>query len=104
MSEIITEVKDDVEHIIFSGNLDIRNSIEIQKQMLNFKPRTNKVHVILKNTDNIDLSFLQLLYSFLKMLKKQDYVPIFSHELEDEYKKIIEESGFFYAFDQLIKR
>ena len=104
MPEIVTKIDNGVTSIRFSGDLDIRNSDDIRKQLLALSPDTAQVKLILENTDNIDLSFLQLLYALILRLKKEKKIVVFSQELNDEYERIVRESGFFTAYDQLIKQ
>ncbi len=104
MPEIEAEIDNGVTIIRFSRNLDIRNSEEIRQQLLAVSPDTAQVKLILENTDNIDLSFLQLLYALILRYKEEKKNVVFSQELDDEYERIVRESGFFKAYDQLIKQ
>ena len=104
MPQLKTEIKDNIEIVHFYGNLDIRNSETVKKMMLEYKPQKNNIKIILKNTDNIDLSFLQLMFAFIKKLKEKGKSVEFSQELEMEYEKIVKESGFLNAFEKLIKQ
>jgi len=104
MPEIATETKNGITTILFSGNLDIRNSGDIREQLLQIEPETETVQLLLKDTDNIDLSFLQMVYALIKKMKAAKKKVLFSEELNEEYEKIVKESGFFDAFSQLIKQ
>jgi anti-anti-sigma regulatory factor len=102
MEMIKTKTEGDIEVISFAGNLDIRNSNDIKKKMVDYKPQKEKLKIILENTDNIDLSFMQLLFAFLKRLKEEGKTLDFSQKLDKEYEKIVKESGFLDVFEKLI--
>ncbi len=102
MPKLTVEINGDVEVISFSGNLDIRNSNDLKKKMLEYKPQKEKLKIVLENTDNIDLSFMQLLFAFLKKLKQEGKELEFSQNLDKEYEKIVKESGFFDVFEKII--
>ncbi len=104
MTRLTSEINGDVEVISFAGNLDIRNSSDLKDEMLKYKPQKEKLHIVLENTDNIDLSFMQLLYAFLKKLKDDGKILKFSQNLNKEYEKIVKESGFIDVFEKLIKQ
>ncbi len=67
-------------------------------------PETGKIVVIQQDTDNLDISFLQLLFAWMKRMKSKGKELEFEHQLNEEYAKIVEESGFINAIDNLIKR
>ena len=103
MPEIVLKKTDDKSIIHMSGNLDVRHAEEIRNIFLSLKVETGKAELVLLDTDNLDLSFLQLLFAFMKSLKEKGKDLTFRQELNVDYEKIVRESGFFDAFEHLIK-
>ncbi len=104
MPKIVSGQEGDSTVIEFSGNLNVKNSSQIKDLLLTLNPKTKKIIVIQQDTDNLDISFLQLLFSWMKKMKNEGKELEFEHHLNKEYSKIVEESGFINAIENLIKK
>jgi anti-anti-sigma regulatory factor len=87
--------------VTFSGDLSVAGAADLQQQLLKTSWETAGVKIIVENVENMDLSFLQLLFAWSKTLKSSGKNLNFDFRLGDEFQRIVEESGFGEVFDQL---
>ncbi len=87
--------------VLFSGDLSVSQSAELQQQLLNTGEETPNIEIHVNRVDNMDLSFLQLLYSWARGMKKSGKNLIFDFRLGEEFQRIYEQSGFKEAFARL---
>ena len=87
--------------ITFLGFLDVSQMGVVKQELQN--AHITKEHVLLsvKDVDNIDLSFLQLVHAFLLKLKKNGKEFTFQWNVEEEYFRLVEESGFIADFNKI---
>lgn len=87
--------------MVFSGDLSVGRAAELQQQLLKASTTTPHVHVKVAEVDNLDLSFLQLLLSWAQSMKQSGKKLTFDFQLDEEFARIFEESGFRTAFGEL---
>ncbi len=102
MPNIVSEVKGDTTYIEFSGDLNVKNSEKIKELLTALNPETDKIFISQKDTNNLDISYLQLLFAWVKKMTSLGKKVEFEHHLNDEYAKIVVESGFINAIENLI--
>ena len=93
--------KKDTLRFTFSGDLGVATAAELQQQLLKTETEAPRLEIITDRIENMDLSFLQLLLSWAKAMKQSGKNLIFDFRMDEEFKRIFEESGFKEAFDQL---
>jgi anti-anti-sigma factor len=93
--------KKDKSAIVFSGDLSVAQAAELQQQLLKTATTVSRVHVKVAEVENMDLSFLQLLLSWAQNTKQSGKKLTFDFQLDEEFTRIFEESGFRAAFGEL---
>ncbi|HFB62005.1 MAG TPA: STAS domain-containing protein [Bacteroidetes bacterium] len=93
--------KKDTIRFTFSGDLGVAAAAELQQQLLKTETKTPRLEIKTERIENMDLSFLQLLLSWAKEKKQSGKSLTFDFRMDEEFKRIFEESGFKEAFDQL---
>ncbi len=73
------------------GDYSINNIERIKEELKKILENDKKIHLDIKNIENIDLTAIQLLYSLKKYLK-EDFS--FGIELKEDQKQILLNSGF----------
>ncbi len=101
MLEIEEFTEHDKSSLLFSGELSVANVSELQQQLLKAASKALYVDVKVANVENMDLSFLQLLLAWAQNMKQSGKNLIFDFQLEEEFVRIFDESGFRQAFSQL---
>jgi len=101
MLEVAIDSENNFMNIIFTGFLDVSKIEALYGELLGSRITKDKVVVIIREVDNIDLSFLQLLHAFLLKLKKNNKTFSFQWDVEPEYFKLVEESGFIADFNKI---
>ncbi len=87
--------------LLFSGDLDVAHATELQQQLLSAASRVLFVDVKVADVENMDLSFLQLLFAWAQSVKQTGKNLTFDFQLEQELERIFDESGFRQVFAQL---
>jgi len=87
--------------ITFSGFLDVSQMGVVKQELQNAHITKEYVLMSIKDVDNIDLSFLQLVHAFLLKLKKDGKEFTFQWDVEEEYFRLVEESGFIADFNKI---
>ncbi len=100
MLEIEEFTEHDKSSLLFSGELSVANVSELQQQLLKAASKALYVDVKVANVENMDLSFLQLLLAWAQNMKQSGKNLIFDFQLEEEFVRIFDESGFRQAFSQ----
>ena len=80
--------------IVFSGQLVINN---IEKIIENVRTNLKKVNTrkfIVKDVENVDLTFVQMLYSLKKSGEKEGIESTLSISVSDDLQKLLTSSGF----------
>ncbi len=101
MIEVKVNSDKNLVEIIFSGFLDISNIKQIKNELIQAHITKNKLLLIIKEVDNIDLSYLQVLHAFLKKLKIEGKEFEFQWNIDEEYFRLIEQSGFIADFNKI---
>ena len=101
MLEVTIDSEHQLMNIIFSGFLDVSKIESLYGEVLGSRITKDEVVIIIKEVDNIDLSFLQLLHALLLKLKKDHKSFSFQWDVEPEYFKLVEESGFIADFNRI---
>lgn len=79
--------------------LTIYTALEIKEYFLNALEKFDEIKVQIKDVENIDLSFIQLIESLRKTAEEYDKKLEISAELQDGTRSLVENSGF----DPLLK-
>jgi ABC-type transporter Mla MlaB component len=86
--------KKGVSELEFSGQLNI-NNIEKITENLKANLKTGKsLHIKTKDIENLDLTFIQLVYSLIKQRKNEGIEVNTSINVPKELKQLIINSGF----------
>lgn len=87
--------KDDGSNVItLSGNLTISNSKKIQQSLIEaFKPLKN-ISIEINEVENIDLSFIQLIYTLSVESKNFGKNINITSKLNEDLRLLIENAGF----------
>ncbi len=102
MLEISTRGKDpSVVVLSFSGDLSVLNISEVYQQVMTVPSGADQYDIFIKEIENLDLSFFQLLYAFLK--QERTAVISLKWELPDESTHIMHETGLQSVFDEFIR-
>lgn len=101
MLEIEEFTERDKSSLLFSGELSVAKVSALQQQLLKAASKVSHVEVKVANVENMDLSFLQLLYAWAQSMKQSGKNLIFDFQLDQEFMRIFDESGFRQAFSQL---
>lgn len=98
-----THIDSDNNRIVltFSGFLDVSQMEGVKQELQNAHITKEQVLLSIKDVDNIDLSFLQLVHAFLLKLKKDGKKFTFQWDVEEEYFRLVEESGFIADFNKI---
>jgi anti-anti-sigma factor len=100
MLEIEEFTEHDKSTMLFSGELSVANGSALQQQLLKAASKVLHVDVKVTNVENMDLSFLQLLLAWAQSMKQSGKNLIFDFQLDQEFVRIFDESGFRQAFSQ----
>ncbi len=87
--------------LTFTGDLSVAKTAEMQQQLLKTGLKVKNLEIVTDQVENLDLSFLQLLFSWTKEMKQSGKNLIFEFRMDEEFNRIFNESGFKEAFDQL---
>ena len=101
MLEIVKISDQDTARFLFSGDLSVAIATELQQQLLKVNLDVSRLEIMVQNVENIDLSFLQLLFSWAQSMSQSGKKLIFDFRLGEEFDRIFDESGFKEVFDQL---
>ncbi len=101
MLEIEEFTQKNLSTLRFSGDLSIAQATQFQQQLLKFAAKATHIDIKIDNVENMDLSFLQLLFSWAKSMKKSEKKLNFEFMLNEEFSRIFDESGFRQVFEQL---
>ena len=81
-------------NIVFSGQLTIYNIEKIVESLKSNLKKYKFVNILTEGVENIDLSFVQLLYSIMKSGKKDGYEVNLSINIPDDLKILLNNAGF----------
>ncbi len=98
-TEIFPE--NDRARLSFKDDLSVAKTAELQQQLLKAGLKVKNLEIVTEQVENLDLSFLQLLFSWAKEMKQSGKNLIFEFRMDEEFNRIFNESGFKEAFDQL---
>lgn len=87
----------------FSGDLSVSKSQDIYSEIKKADLSILSFQFKVKDVENLDLSFFQLLYAFAKKLKFLEKKISFEFYFDDEYQRVFQRSGLQDAFDKLLK-
>lgn len=101
MIEVKVNTDKNLVEIISSGFLDVGHMRQIKEELLGAHLTKDKILLVIKEVENIDLSFLQVLHAFLKKLKSEGREFEFQWDIDEEYFRLIERSGFIADFNKI---
>ncbi|MBN2639781.1 MAG: hypothetical protein JXR65_11930 [Bacteroidales bacterium] len=88
---------------MFTGNLSVSEMNRLYSMMGTEVPDEKKCFIGISDVDHIDMSFFQLLYSYLKKLKMNGKEIVMDIQLDEEQERLLERAGLKRAFDQILK-
>ncbi len=100
MLEIEEFTERDKSSLLFSGDLSVARASELQQQLLKAASKVLHIDVKVANVENMDLSFLQLLFAWAQSMKQSGKNLTFDFQLGQEFVRIFDQSGFRQAFSQ----
>lgn len=77
-----------------SENLSLSEVSTVKLLMVQNLDKYSVFHVVLQNVENIDLSMVQLLYSFKWTAERKSKKVLIDLSLTDEHKLLLEHAGF----------
>lgn len=89
---LITSNESDTE-IEISGELTISNSKNIYSQLIEVSNSEHNIRIIIKEPVTLDLSFVQILVSFLKTRKNNGRITHITNDLSDLTKSLLAKTG-----------
>ncbi|HKL38524.1 MAG TPA: STAS domain-containing protein [Bacteroidales bacterium] len=86
--------KENKARMVVEKELTIYTVLEIKENFLDAINQYNELDVQIKNVENIDLSFIQLIESLRKTAEEYDKKISISAELVDETQTLVDNAGF----------
>ncbi len=80
--------------ITLSGQLTINSIVKILAEMKELLKNASNVNIHVKEVENIDLTFIQLLFAIKNSGKKENYKINVNMELPDELNLLVNNAGF----------
>ena len=81
-------------NIVFSGQLTINNIDKIAESLKSNIKKIKSVNITTENVENIDLTFVQILYSIMKNGKNNGFEVYTSINVPDDLKLLLTNAGF----------
>ena len=78
----------------FEGDLNIKNSFLIKKRMEAIKITGDPIRFHLSQVEDLDLTFIQLMYSFIDLLRSKGKEIAITSDLTEDMQKILINAGF----------
>ncbi len=95
---------DDMSTIMdLSGELTISNANEIHNYLLNKAVNETSISINIREPVNIDLSFLQILFSLIKSRQEQEYETKLNFNLDEGNQRLLKKTGIIDSINNLIK-
>ena len=83
------------EVVYFEGDFTIQNIVDIKAEILNSIKSANSIVLNIENIKNLDVTFLQLMYSLTEYCKTEEISISFQYsKTEENIKEIINKAGF----------
>ena len=80
--------------IEISGQLTINNIVKIIENLKENFSFNKSFKILIKDVKNMDLTFIQLIYSLISSSIKNSYNVTVSMELPDDIRQLLKSSGF----------
>jgi len=87
--------------LTITGDVSISQIGKLYAGLLKVPADAPEYFIHVREIDNLDLSFFQLLYAFTQKIKANNRKIALEWDLEDEYVRIMKESGIQKVFDEL---
>jgi len=88
-------------NLIITGDVSVSQIGELQTSLMSVPMDASNYHFQIEKIENLDLSFFQLLLAFTRKLLSLNKRLNFEWNLVEEYRRIMEESGFSNVFNEL---
>jgi len=92
------EVKGEID-ITLSGQLTINSIVKLVAEMKPLLKNASNVKIHVKEVENIDLTFIQMLFAIKNSGKKDNYKINVSMDLSEELTLLIDNAGFHSALN-----
>jgi ABC-type transporter Mla MlaB component len=80
--------------LVFSGQLTINNIEKITAEIKTILEKPTAINIQVKEVENMDLTFVQLIYSIINSGKKDNFKVTLSLSLSEELKSLVANAGF----------
>ena len=80
--------------LVFEGDLSFKNAVLIKKRMDALKITGDTIRFQLLNVDNLDITFIQMIYSLVSPLKNKGKEIEIISEIPEDMKKVLINAGF----------
>lgn len=91
----IVQTEGEGDRLVFSGELTLQHTAEMKSSLMRMiSVFSSSLNIVVKDITEFDLSFLQLLESFLNALKINHIDFIVNWEADEEQMKLLCGSGF----------
>ncbi|MGQ1945612.1 STAS domain-containing protein [Geofilum sp. OHC36d9] len=81
-------------NLVFSGQLTINNIEKIASEIKTILEKPTAVNIQVKEVENLDLTFVQLIYSIKNSGKKNNFKVTLSVSLSEELNSLVANAGF----------
>ena len=88
--------------LIITGDVSVTKIGELYAGLLGVSVDVSECLIRIEKIENLDLSFFQVLFAFVQKLKTPGKKLNFEWDLDEEYQRIMDESGFLIAFNELL--
>jgi len=102
MLEVKVEDNHSSLNLIITGDVSVSHIGELYADLLNVPLDASRYLLQITKVENLDLSFFQLLFAFVRRIRANDSQVTVKWDLEDEYVRILKESGIQDVFDGLL--
>jgi ABC-type transporter Mla MlaB component len=92
--KIVHKKKDGGIDLVFSGQLTINNIEKITTEIKTILEKPTAINIQVKEVENLDLTFVQLIYSIKNSGKKNNFKVTLSVSLSEELKSLVANAGF----------
>jgi len=102
MLEIKAQNENSPLSLIVTGDVSVSQIGELYADLLKVPTDAPEYMIQVKDVENLDLSFFQVLFAFARKIRANDGKLVMEWELGDEYGRIMKESGIQNGFDGLL--
>ena len=87
-------IKDNANTYVLKGNITIQQTETLKNELLSTIKKMNSIYISGKNIEDIDVTFIQLMYSLKSSMTKQNKQINYDIELPEELTELLDNTGF----------